>query len=192
MKYYLIWLLIFGLFACQKEMQELPRETVAPVFKQYIIKAGEHFSNDNDLTPFQGKELVFDVRFDNSAIYSTRSPANQDDVNKLYGFADNDKHHQLYSARFGWLYRNGQLSLHAYVYNEGQRQVQFISNIEIGKTYYCSIKVVADKYLFTLNGSTTEMIRRATTPVAKGYKLFPYFGGDETAPHEIRIWLRER
>ncbi|MEO5783498.1 MAG: hypothetical protein ABIQ07_09520 [Ginsengibacter sp.] len=33
--------------------------------------------------------------------------------------------------------------------------------------------------------------RTSTTAKAIGYKLYPYFGGDETAPHEIDIWIKE-
>jgi hypothetical protein len=30
----------------------------------------------------------------------------------------------------------------------------------------------------------------ATTPKGQGYQLYPYFGGDETAPHDINIWIK--
>jgi hypothetical protein len=26
--------------------------------------------------------------------------------------------------------------------------------------------------------------------MAEGYKLWPYFGGNETAPHDIYIWMK--
>jgi hypothetical protein len=35
------------------------------------------------------------------------------------------------------------------------------------------------------------MTRESKTEKAEGYKLFPYFGGDETAPHNISIWIKE-
>jgi len=35
------------------------------------------------------------------------------------------------------------------------------------------------------------MSRASTTTEAEGYKLFPYFGGDESAPHTISIWMQE-
>ncbi len=37
----------------------------------------------------------------------------------------------------------------------------------------------------------TELLPKlSTTPLAKGYLLYPYFGGDEVAPHDINIWIK--
>jgi len=35
------------------------------------------------------------------------------------------------------------------------------------------------------------MSRASSTATAVGYKLYPYFGGDEAAPHDINIWIKE-
>jgi len=35
------------------------------------------------------------------------------------------------------------------------------------------------------------MPRESTTTMAEGYQLYPYFGGDETAPHDIFIWIEK-
>jgi hypothetical protein len=35
------------------------------------------------------------------------------------------------------------------------------------------------------------MPRKSTTIKAVGYKLYPYFGGDELAPHPVSIWIKE-
>ena len=131
------------------------------------------------------------MKFDNSAVYTTVIPQNQHDINKLYGFSDNDAHHHDYSARFGWNYMNNKLLLYAYVYNSSQRQTKEIATIVPGKTYNCSITVESDKYIFTIDGVHHSMQRSSTVPVASGYMLYPFFGGDETAPHDIRIWIRD-
>lgn len=52
-----------------------------------------------------------------------------------------------------------------------------------------SIKIEANKYIFAVDGTTIEMPRFSTSP--NGYKLYPYFGGDEVAPHEIKIRIKE-
>jgi hypothetical protein len=41
-----------------------------------------------------------------------------------------------------------------------------------------------------VNGITTQLPRLATTEKAKGYQLYPYFGGDEAAPHQVNIWIK--
>jgi hypothetical protein len=182
-------LLALHLCGCQQELSEL-REPVSLEYREYFIKAGAHYCDLTSHVSFEANELRFNVKFDSSAFYTSMLPRNQDDINKLYGFADNNQHHHLYSARFGWRYSRGILSLHAYVYNNGERKQQHIAAIEPGREYSCSVEVNADKYIFRLNSVVVDMPRMATT--RKGYKLFPYFGGDEVAPHDIRIWIKDK
>ncbi|MBD0352813.1 MAG: hypothetical protein ICV65_16845, partial [Flavisolibacter sp.] len=44
--------------------------------------------------------------------------------------------------------------------------------------------------IFTINDERTAMPRLSTTPRAKGYLLYPYFGGDEVAPHDVTIRIK--
>jgi hypothetical protein len=136
-------------------------------------------------------ELKFIARFDSSAIYQAAAPENQYDINKLYGFSDNDAPHQNFSARFGWRWSDGALRLFAYTYNNGVRHEQELGTLAIGGEANCSIKLQPEVYVFTFNGKSVSMPRQSTTVTAKGYQLYPYFGGDEPAPHNIRILIRE-
>jgi hypothetical protein len=81
--------------------------------------------------------------------------------------------------------------LYAYTYNNGVRESKSLGTVAIGQEQNCSIKVTADKYVFTLNGKVETMPRASTTAKAVGYKLYPYFGGDELAPHDVTIWINE-
>ncbi len=158
---------------------------------EYTIPQGQHYATQNAYQAVEYDELKFTVKFDSSAVYQTTDPVNQEDINKLYGFSDNNADHQQFSARFGWNWARNALRLYAYIYNNGERASQEITSIQIGNDYTCSIKVSTDHYIFSVNNSTIEMPRSSTTAEAVGYKLFPYFGGDETAPHEIDIWIKE-
>jgi hypothetical protein len=160
-------------------------------FFEYRIRQGNHTADFNSFIPFHNDELKFTVRFDSSAIYQTADPLNQYDVNKLYGFADNDAQHHEYSARIGWNWNHGSLNLYAYVYNAGVLTIEEITSVSIGSEYVCSIKAAADQYIFTVDNTTKSIPRSATSHSGNGYKLYPYFGGDETAPHDIRIWIKE-
>lgn len=175
------------LLGCQKELDPVPPP--GPV--EYLIRGGHQFAEHNPVVPFEKHLLKFTVRFDSSAIYTTALPENQLDINKLYGFSDNNMQHHEFSARFGWRWSSGRLSLHAYVYNNGIRETKEIDKIEIGKEYRCSIQAKTGEYVFKLNGTHVVMPRAATTVKAKGYQLYPYFGGDETAPHDIRIYIKD-
>ena len=160
-------------------------------FVQYTISQGQQFCDKSSYQPVSYDSLSFMVRFDSSAIYQTAAESNQDDINKLFGFSDNNDQHQLYSARFGWRWSDNTLRIFGYVYNNGVRSFKELGSVNIGKDNSCSIRVSGKSYVFTLNGKSSTMSRESITPKAQGYKLFPYFGGDEAAPHTISIWIKE-
>ena len=83
------------------------------------------------------------------------------------------------------------MRLFAYVYNNSVVSYKEIGTVDLGVENSCSIKIVGDKYLFSLNDLQITMPRASTTTSGEGYKLWPYFGGDEASPHTILIWIRE-
>ena len=159
-------------------------------FIKYTIPKGNQYCDKNSLKAVDVQEMKFMVRFDSTAIYQTASAENQYDINKLYGFSDNNSDHHQFSARFGWRWSNNALHLFAYVYNDAAVISRELAVIAIGKEISCSIQVTNSSYLFTVNGVTERMPRMASTATGKGYQLYPYFGGDEVAPHDIHIWIR--
>lgn len=160
-------------------------------FTKYTIAKGKQYADISGYKSADYSELKFVVKFDSSAIYTTITPDNQFDINKLYGFSDNSTGHHQFSARFGWRWSDKALRLFGYVYNKGVRDSKELGIVNIGSEKTCSIKVSGDQYIFSLNGKTDYLPRASTTPTATGYKLFPYFGGDELAPHNIFIWIKE-
>jgi hypothetical protein len=66
-----------------------------------------------------------------------------------------------------------------------------LESVQIGAENSCYIKTEGNKYLFSLNGTEITMPRISTTATAEGYKLWPYFGGNEPGPHTISIWIKE-
>lgn len=187
------------LCSCQKSDPVTPPSTTVPTannpvtvpgFTQYSIPRGTHYSNNNSYREVELSEMKFLVKFDSTAIYTTQDPSNQFDINKLYGFSDNGAGHHEFSARYGWRWSTGALRLFAYVYNQGGVISKELTTVAIGAEVSCSIQVTASSYLFTTNGITERLPRMATTPKGKGYQLYPYFGGDEKAPHQVNIWIR--
>lgn len=159
-------------------------------FTRYTIEKGNQYCNGNNYKPVEISELRFVVKFDSSAIYETRLAENQYDINKLYGFSDNNADHHQYSARFGWRWSGNALRLFAYIYNKGVVTSKELTTVAIGEENNCSIKVTSTNYVFTVNEITGQLPRMATTEKAEGYQLYPYFGGDEVAPHRINIWIK--
>jgi hypothetical protein len=192
---------IFALFAfilissCKKdaEIGEVESVSYVPIstdYVEYTIKKGQNYADQNPFRPVDFDVLNFKVKFDSTAIYRTVDPQNQFDINKLYGFADNNEHHQKFSARFGWRWSDDALRIFAYVYNEGVVSYKELATVSIGTEISCTLKTTASEYIFTVNHVTGNMPRLSKTPKAKGYMLYPYFGGTETAPHNVKIWIK--
>jgi hypothetical protein len=184
--------IVLSLASCSKEavMERVGANTPTDQFIEYIIAKGTQNANLNQYKPVNTTEMKFTVKFDNSAIYQTVSSSNQADINKLYGFSDNNQDHHMFSARFGWRWYSNTLQLFAYVYNNGVMSYQHLGNVAIGAENKCSIKTAGNQYIFTLNGTQITMPRAATTEMAIGYQLYPFFGGTEMAPQEIKILIK--
>ena len=174
----------------------MPRRLLALVLlsacsmDEYVIEEGDH-SSTSRVSIITGSSMVFEAIFDGSAVYETVDPSNQADINKLMGFSDCSSHHHSNSARFGWRWYDDELQIHAYTYADGDRSNQLLGTAEVDMVDTYRIEVDADRYLFTFDGSTTEMDRGCSGSSISGYQLYPYFGGDETAPHDITIRVNE-
>lgn len=191
-----------GLFsftmACEEISEVKPEQTQQPVItktekdkgiQKFVILAGEHHST---LT-YENTELEslkFKALFDSSAIYQNADPANQADINKLYGVSDCNSYHHTNSARFGWRWYENKLEIWAYCYENGQRKSSFVDTVALNQFHQYKISFEEKKYVFQLNDKLVEMPRLCEEK-AIGYKLFPYFGGDEAAPKDISIWIEE-
>lgn len=155
----------------------------------YVIKQGSH-SSTFSIKRANQSVMRFEATFDSTAIYETATLGNQADINKLYGMSDGNSHHHTNSARFGWRWYNNRLEILAYTYTNKERNFEVIDTVELNKTYVYELRLEDYKYVFLLNGKRIEM-PRAFTGKGEGLQLFPYFGGDEVAPHDVKIVIRD-
>ncbi|WP_128544367.1 hypothetical protein [Larkinella soli] len=170
---------------------EVKARVAAPVV--YLIRAGDHYCQQSALVFTPKTTLSFSAKFDNSAIYKSTTTANQEDINKLYGFSDCDTHHNVSSARFGWNWKNNALRIYAYCYVNGQRITKELGVALVNTGFDYKLSIVGNNYVFSFKGRDT-VIPRGCTKVesTQRYLLYPYFGGDEVAPHDIRISITEK
>lgn len=157
--------------------------------QKYTIRAGEHHST---LT-YESAELEslqFKALFDSSAIYQNTEAINQAEINKLYGLSDCNSYHHTNSARFGWRWFDNKLEIWAYIYENGQPKSSFVDTVALNQFYQYTIRFEKNKYVFEVNNKVIELPRLCEEK-ALGYKLFPYFGGEEAAPKDISIWIEE-
>ena len=164
----------------------------------YLIQAGKHSSNvqgslpSNGLRSLKSEALVFTARFDESAVYDLKGN-DQDDVNKLFGFSDCNSKHQDNSARCGWSYNlaTKQVDISAYVYVSGKREIIHLGSTEIHESNTYKLSLVGDEFKFEFKNSIERVARGSSCDVGLYYLLFPYFGGNQKAPHDIRIFINE-
>ncbi|WP_421871169.1 hypothetical protein [Marinoscillum sp.] len=157
----------------------------------YTIPKGKHYSSYK-AEFLQSDILRFEVAFDESAIYTTETEENQWDTNKLLGFADCNSHHHENSVRFGWRWLDGKIDILAYCYVNGERIIEQIGSTQPNHTNSYEIRLTDTEYQLTMDDKTISIARSKPCDTGSYYMLFPYFGGDETAPHDITISIRRR
>jgi hypothetical protein len=205
MKYTLILATIF-LASCTKQMNQKDEiqtltnlsknngnvEALASTFPTYTIQSGAHYSTPNTFKTVSGTTMSFTAKFDSSCIYTSTIPANQWDINKLWGFNEG-LFSTKNSARVGWNWKDSALWLYPYVHvngvNLGAQNPQGYQ-VAIGAEILCSITVSGNTYIFNINGNTVVTPRGPSSSTFSGYQQYPYFGGDETAPHKITIQVK--
>lgn len=131
------------------------------------------------------------VKFDESCRYDLRND-DQFDTNKLVGIGYLWHHHKD-SARFGWRYSNdkGKIEIMAYCYVNGERIIDHLADAFINERYTVRIDVVKTGYWLSVYGPgyISEKFYRHTHNKRLQYRLGPYFGGQATAPHEMKIQI---
>lgn len=173
-------------------VNEEPPKDKSPLagFTKYTIAKGSQSSAQSAFKSVSVDSMVFDVLFDSTAIYTTQLRENQGDINKLYGFSDCSSFHHSNSARFGWRYHKKGLELFAYTYAGGKRSFVSMGSINVNQKYTCTIVAKKGKYVFYLNNSQETLMERGCNSGLQ-FRLYPYFGGNETAPHNMNIWIKD-
>lgn len=166
---------------------ELPFENVTPS-RNFVIRAGDHYCSPRLYETFNSGKLAFKATFDESAKYEFGDPALQTSKNKLMGFSDCGSLHHENSARFGWQWFNNRVEIFAYCYVDSMRIEKFIAPVNLNEENVYEIVATDSEYVFYLNGERKESVERTST-CSDGikYMLYPYFGGTETAPHDVNI-----
>jgi len=184
-----VLVLVWSLAACSKSVE--PAKPVNNGYHEYIIPKGRHYATGNNFRVLDKKSITFKVRFDSSCIYKVSKAENAGDINKLYGFSDCGTNHQQNSARFGWVWNGKVIELYAYCYSAGKRNSKLLGSAGIEQEVELGLAVENGKYVFTSSGKKEFMERSCSDDRTEAYQLFPYFGGDEVAPHDVRIFIKE-
>jgi hypothetical protein len=182
--YRLLILIFFGSFlfsSCEPEWQD--------PFERFTIKEGNHYATYRTEL-LQNHLLSFEAKFDNTVVYQTETEENQYDINKLFGFSDCNSHHQEHSARFGWRWVSDSVEVFAYSYVGGERISQLMGKTVPFQVDQYQLLLTEDAYIYRFNENEVTILRTQSCNQGVYYLLFPYFGGNETAPHDIHIYIK--
>ena len=188
LKYTLI--LLLSLFSCNKEN--------ADGYRVYTIDRGDHYS-DGPIDKLFGNNnradsWEWEVIFEPSCIYSESdlfNPLNYLDVNKLIGFSDCDRHHSQYSCRVGW--RASGDSIELLIYKRDDNNIEFKSLKKVYPDQIVNVTLDFKDTIYTscIDGICDTLVRPCPNWSGRKYSLFPFFGGQETAPHKMKILIKE-
>ena len=132
------------------------------------------------------------VVFDASCLYTVEG-ADKHDINKLFGVGFGD--HSRYSGRFGWVGTPTEIKLYAYTHNAGATSWEHIMSCLPNEPVELQLKLGATDYEYTAfkrDGERARTKHLKTVPWLYKliiYKLFPYFGGNLTAPHQMKLGM---
>jgi len=177
-KFYIIFLLLLT-SNCSK---------ITDNYKTFTIREGKHRSTN--ASNFS-KDTVFgwNIEFDSSAIYKTVDSLNQYDINKLIGWSDCGTDHMENSIRFGWRWLNDSLEIHWFKHELGEFSFDLIKRVTLEESHYYELTISTWDYKMGVDGTYVHVPRNCVQNKRR-YMLYPYFGGNETAPHDIKIKIK--
>jgi len=161
----------------------------------FTIKKGRHTSSPllflQRFIPNFCKAFHFTVEFDKACLYHLDG-ADTLDINKLFGIGNGINHHNN-SVRIGWrCVDNQNIELVTYLYINKIRQEEIIlSVIKPEEKVMCQILFIDKQVIITT--TSINVTKTAVLDVKKqlfGFLLWPYFGGNNTAPREMKIELK--
>ena len=158
--------------------------------KTFTIKKGRHRST---YALNYSKDTVFgwNIEFDSSAIYKTVDSLNQLDINKLIGWSDCGSNHMDNSIRFGWRWLNDSLEIHWFKHELGEFSFDLIKRVTLEESHYYELTISTWDYKLSVDGTYVHVPRNCPREYRR-YQLYPYFGGQEPAPHDIKISISSK
>ncbi|MEK6879299.1 MAG: hypothetical protein AABY22_06810 [Nanoarchaeota archaeon] len=164
--------------------------------KNFTIEEGDHRSGIYFAPALNNKsEHNIEFMFDSDCYFPLRE-VDDYDINKLFGFSFGLHHRD--SIRLGWRpsKNENKIDIYYYCYNNGVRSFDFICEVDCFR--YNTAKIVCDYKSNTFEISITKPYKH-TIQLGKikfiypkfkiGYYLFPYFGGNKTAPCSMNIFI---
>lgn len=166
----------------------------------YTIDKGDHYSSRTRVKwPYKvslcGNELTFKALFSHGCDAIVEGN-DREDINKLYGINFGFDWHWR-SVRIGWKWNDNlkMIELYSYSYIKSVRRIKQLTHIALYEPVDIKIKWY-DNNCVTIDGkhedgSEFHDIVNGIDSSAINFKLFPYFGGNKTAPQTMKIFISD-
>lgn len=172
-------------------------------YKRYHIKKGRHYSNRAHLGLTLSNDHIVTAYFDKNCLYQIEGEDSHD-INKLFGFST-AWHHHVQSIRLGWRCLDGKgIEILTYphdaeVEESKERFINFegiflLDQVEPKQRFECQIFNHRDEFTFYYRSGEYENM--VNIPKLSyhftfiHYYLYPYFGGNKRAPHDMDIYMK--
>ena len=178
----LLSLLLFS--SCKKQK---PKEFT------FKIKKSNHQSSLSSklLLSKTAYSIEADFLFTESCEYDIGT--DQSDWNKLIGFNHGTfSHHKNNSSRVGWRWdlTNSNYELGYYVKKDGERITGVLDKVKSNEWFHVKVyKGLHNKVNIKVNNHRYQY-KKSTDEDLTNYILWPYFGGNEEAPHDMTVKCR--
>ena len=175
---------IIVLFGCQLKVG----------YKQnyFWVEQGEHSFRPKRILQPSYRTLSWNTMFRDNCWYDAdKMPAgDRKDINKLYGITSASIHKN--SARIGWrAEKDSIISIFAYWYIDGNREFLKLGETNTSEFNHYLIKVHDNKYVFGFNDTYHTVTGVNKTFWLNSYRSYPYFGGNQPAPHFMDLIINE-
>jgi len=153
---------------------------------KYKIKKNNHYSY-NIPRLFISKEITkvnVEIKFTDSCLYSYK---NHDsfDINKLYGWSEG--YHKNNSFRIGWRGTGNMIEVFAFMHENGKILYSKLGDFLPNIYYSFEMEVTNEVFKLSYFDQKVFIFRKSSRKCKLGYVLFPYFGGNNKAPHDIHL-----
>lgn len=142
---------------------------------------------------YDHKVFLITFKFSNECWWDTPRNLDDYDLNKLAGVMFGKTYRN--SVRLAWrpnFDKPNAISLYGYVYDEcrDERTFKHLCDVPTNQEYMCYLNLYdPEEYTFNLLGVGNFKMDNNTDDKKIQKKLYPYFGGNNTAPRKMSVWM---
>jgi hypothetical protein len=153
---------------------------------KFQIKKDQHTSNNRCIRFPKNGQITFNFHVNPTWLYDEKAPGFQTGWNKLIGISEGFSQHK-HSVRIGWRCIENTIYMCSYCYIDGERKISDMVEVPMGWNSG-SVRITDNSYIVVINNQIIAF-EKSNSSLFK-IMMYPYFGGNSTAPHNIQFEFR--